>query len=162
MQIIIGLVTIFVLCIGLLLFKHLKENTGPPPKALRDVFGFVMANGNSIFLVLLFIFGVIVISSIYDWNFNPETHKELKKVITYETMDNMTQSFCQSHSSSKDLEPSCNRLTQTNCNSVGCCVFLNNEKCVAGNQHGPTHLGTSDNLIKVDNYYFKNKCYGNC
>ena len=42
MQIIIGLVTIFVLCIGLLLFKHLKENTGPPPKALRDVFGFVI------------------------------------------------------------------------------------------------------------------------
>ena len=32
-----------------------------------------------------------------------------------------------------------------------------------GNQHGPQFLSDSDgNKINVDNYYFKNKCYGNC
>ncbi len=162
MQIIIGLVTIFIICIGLLLFKHLKENTGPPPQALTEVAGFLMNNVNSIFLVLLFIFGVIVVASIYDWNFNPEVTKEITNEITYENLNNMEESFCDAHKTKTDLKPSCGELSETNCNSVGCCVFLNNEKCVPGNKHGPVHLGTEDNLIKIDNYFFKNKCYGNC
>ena len=163
MQIIIGLVTIFIICIGLLLFKHLKENTGPPPQALTEVAGFLMNNVNSIFLVLLFIFGVIVVASIYDWNFNPEVTKEITNEITYENLNNMEESFCDAHKTKTDLKPSCGELSETNCNSVGCCVFLNNEKCVSGNQNGPQFLSDSDgNKINVDNYYFKNKCYGNC
>ena len=67
------------------------------------------------------------------------------------------------YNSKNEIEESCSKLTETNCKSVGCCVYLNNEKCVSGNQHGPQFLSDSDgNKINVDNYYFKNKCYGNC
>ena len=169
MQIVIGLITIFVLFIGITLFKYLKENTGPPPKTLKDIFGFIMYNKITILLVILFIFGSIVISSIFDKNLNTDNDTENdtendtdKDVKTYETMNNITNSFCQSHSSSQSLDKSCSELSKTNCNSVGCCVFLNNEKCVAGNKNGPTYLGSPDNLVKIDNYYYKNKCYGNC
>ena len=41
MQIVIGLVTLFVLWVGiLLLFKHLKQDTGPPPKAMAELGNF--------------------------------------------------------------------------------------------------------------------------
>jgi|TARA_Y100000992_G_scaffold227398_1_gene158865 K+-sensing histidine kinase KdpD len=156
-----GLITIFIIIIGLLLFKHLKQNTGNPPEALKDIFTFVISNKISILLVILFIFFVIIISSILDTNTDTDTDNA-KNTFTFEAMNNMSKSFCQSHSSSKKLEKSCNQLSETNCKSVGCCVFLNNEKCVSGDKNGPTYLGTPDNLIEVDNYYYKNKCYGNC
>ena len=164
MQIVIGLVTLFVLWIGILLFKHLKQDTGPPPKAMADVGNFLMSNANSVLLVVFFIFGVIVIGALYDWNFDPPVEKEVTNVVTYEGMSNKdVGNLCSSNNSKNEIEENCSKLTETNCKSVGCCVYLNNEKCVSGNQHGPQFLSDSDgNKINVDNYYFKNKCNGNC
>ncbi len=164
MQIIIGLVTLFVLWVGILLFKHLKQDTGPPPKAISDVGTFLMTNANSVLLVIFFIFGVIVIGALYDWNFDPPVEKEVTNVVTYEGMSNKdVGNLCSSSNSKNEIEENCSKLTETNCKSVGCCVYLNNEKCVSGNQNGPQFLSDSDgNKINVDNYYFKNKCYGNC
>ena len=164
MQIVIGLVTLFVLWVGILLFKHLKQDTGPPPKAIADVGVFLMSNANSVLLVIFFIFGVIVIGALYDWNFDPPVEKEVTNVVTYEGMSNKDiGSLCSSSNSKNEIEANCNKLTETNCKSVGCCVYLNNEKCVSGNQHGPQFSTDSDGKkIDVDNYYFKNKCYGKC
>ena len=39
--------------------------------------------------------------------------------------------------------------------------MLNGEKCVAGNQDGPTFKTDSGEDITVDYYYYQNKCYGN-
>ena len=164
MQIVIGLVPLFVLWVGLLLLKHLKEDAGPPPKALADLGYFLVNNANSVLLVIFFIFGVIAIGALYDWNFDPPVEKEVTNVVTYEGMSNKDiGSLCSSSNSKNEIEANCNKLTETNCKSVGCCVYLNNEKSVSGNQHGPQFSTDSDGKkIDVDNYYFKNKCYGKC
>ena len=129
MQIVIGLVTLFVLWVGILLFKHLKQDTGPPPKAISDVGTFLMTNANSVLLVIFFIFGVIVIGALYDWNFDPPVKKEVTNVVTYEGMSNKdVGNLCSSSSSKQEIEENCSKLTETNCKSVGCCVYLNNEK----------------------------------
>jgi len=67
--------------------------------------------------------------------------------------------FCKSNSAS--LNESCAKLTKKNCNATSCCVVLNGEKCVAGNQDGPTFKTESGEDITVDYYYYQNKCYGN-
>ena len=45
-----------------------------------------MSNANSVLLVVFFIFGVIVIGALYDWNFDPPVEKEVTNVVTYEGM----------------------------------------------------------------------------
>jgi len=66
--------------------------------------------------------------------------------------------FCKS-----SLKDSCDKLTKKNCNATSCCIMLNGEKCVAGNQDGPTFKTESGEDITVDYYYYQNKCYGdNC
>jgi hypothetical protein len=61
----------------------------------------------------------------------------------------------------KGVKKSCTKLTKKNCNATTCCVMLNGKKCVAGNQDGPTFKTDSGKDIKVDYYYYQNKCYGN-
>ena len=50
-------------------------------------------------LVIFFIFGVIVIAAIYDWNFDPPVEKDVTSVVTYETMSNNVGSLCSSSNS---------------------------------------------------------------
>jgi len=75
---------------------------------------------------------------------------------------NKSDSFCKSHIGSSDLlNESCNKLTQKNCNSTSCCVWTNNNKCVAGSENGPTYnTDKNGKTIDLDYYYYKNKCYG--
>jgi hypothetical protein len=72
---------------------------------------------------------------------------------------NPISDFCKS--SSDSLKGSCSKLTKKNCNATSCCIVLNGEKCVAGNQSGPTFKTDSGEDISVDYYYYQNKCYGN-
>jgi hypothetical protein len=76
-----------------------------------------------------------------------------------------SDSFCETNiGSGGDLETSCNKLTQSNCNSTSCCVWTSDNKCKAGAANGPT-FNTDGNgkTKKLGYYYFKNKCYGlNC
>ena len=79
-------------------------------------------------------------------------------------MDKTEKGFCNAlmHNSHK-REQACNELTKENCQSSDCCVFLNGKKCVAGNANGPVYRSDEKgNIIDVDNYYFKSKCYGKC
>jgi len=71
-------------------------------------------------------------------------------------------SFCKQYEGkSNELEQACSKLTKKNCTSSPCCVFKNNESCVAGNQSGPIYKTDSDgNNVKIQQYIFQNTCYG--
>lgn len=71
--------------------------------------------------------------------------------------------FCE-ETSLIEKEKKCNSLDKNVCASTECCVLLGGEKCVAGNEYGPTNKANySDFLVKNrDFYYYKGKCHGNC
>jgi hypothetical protein len=69
--------------------------------------------------------------------------------------------FCDLYrGSSNNLNNSCGKLTEKNCNETSCCVFTNN-KCVAGGANGPTYNSDSNGNTSTEKYYFQNQCY-NC
>jgi hypothetical protein len=73
--------------------------------------------------------------------------------------------FCSYYSTQPDiLEEKCNAIDAASCAATTCCVLLGGQKCVSGNQAGPTMKANySDFLIKnKDFYYYQGKCYGNC
>lgn len=73
--------------------------------------------------------------------------------------------FCNYYKSDPDqLEAKCNAVGPANCASTTCCVLLGGQKCVAGNENGPTMKANySDFLVlNKDFYYYQGKCYGNC
>jgi hypothetical protein len=75
---------------------------------------------------------------------------------------NISDSFCNTFGKdSSKLQEACGRLTGKNCKNMGCCVFTNGEKCLAGGVTGPTYKTDSNGeALEVDNYYYLNKCYG--
>lgn len=119
----------------------------------------------NVFIMVILILTILVILDIYKINLNtPTIKKKLLQVVTIEGM-NGSNSFCKSHlGKSEVLDQSCEKLTERNCNSTSCCVYLNGNKCVAGSGNGPTFkTTTTGDKINVDYYYYQNKCYGtNC
>ena len=73
-----------------------------------------------------------------------------------------SDSFCETNiGSGGDLEKSCNKLTQSSCNSTSCCVWTSDNICKAGSATGPTfNTDANGKTKKLGYYYFKNKCYG--
>jgi len=128
-----------------------------------------------IFIVVVILFGFISFFSLYNSRYPSNSTKQLKEIVTIETMtthnnsktdlemDSAT-SFCKSHEnlpSASKLENSCNGLTNDICKTVSCCVLLNGEKCVAGGSSGPTFkTETNGSKRNVDYYYYQKKCYG--
>jgi hypothetical protein len=86
------------------------------------------------------------------------TEKEL------EDLTNPSNGFCETYrGKSHELEGECNKLMQYRCNTTDCCVWSNNSKCSAGGINGVTYKTDDDgNMITIDSYYYKNKCYGKC
>jgi|UniRef100_A0A6C0HE08 hypothetical protein len=82
----------------------------------------------------------------------------------------LEDSFCQFHdsdASAQNLNESCMKLTKSNCMNTKCCVWGQNSsasgKCYAGDKSGVTFkTDNNGNKMDVDNYYYLNKCYGNC
>lgn len=71
-------------------------------------------------------------------------------------------SFCRvGDNNLEDINKRCKKLTKKKCTSVDCCILLNGNKCIAGNQQGPSYDDDIDTAGN-DYYYFKNKCYGKC
>jgi hypothetical protein len=73
--------------------------------------------------------------------------------------------FCSYYSLQPDLlEQKCNAIDAASCAATTCCVLLGGQKCVSGNQSGPTMKANySDFLVlNKDFYYYQGKCYGNC
>jgi hypothetical protein len=75
---------------------------------------------------------------------------------------NKEEAFCEHHRGrSLDLEQSCNRLTEGNCNKVGCCGWASPGMCVAGGAKGPTfNSDKQGKTINLDYYYYQGKCIG--
>ena len=73
--------------------------------------------------------------------------------------------FCESTSGSKiDREVKCNAIDKNVCASTECCVLLGGEKCVAGNQNGPSIKSnySDTTVLNRDYYYYRGNCFGNC
>jgi hypothetical protein len=110
----------------------------------------------NIFVAVLIIIALMVILDLVGVNLSspPAATKVLKQVVTLEGLDmNSADDFCSS-------KPSCEKLTDKNCNKTSCCVLLNGEKCVPGAEDGPTFKTNKGEKVNVDYYYFQNKCYG--
>ena len=131
---------------------------------------FSRSNILNIFIGVIIIFALIILIDVSNLNLNPEpSNKKVMQVVNIEALQNNNTNtsinlnpisdFCKS--SSDSLKSSCEKLTKKNCNSTSCCVVLNGDKCVAGNQDGPTFKTDSGKDITVDYYYYQNKCYGN-
>lgn len=118
-----------------------------------------------IFIMVFLIFALIVF-------INSIVTKNLLQVVTLEGLTNSdvdtniimnkSDAFCENHlGSSGTLDESCGKLTQDNCNTTSCCVWTSTNKCMAGNETGPTFNTDSNGKTKdLDYYYFQNKCYG--
>ena len=131
---------------------------------------FLRSNVLNIFIGVIFIFALIIFMDIINFNLNTkETNKKVVQVVNIEALQNNNDKnttinlnpitdFCKS--SSDSLKTSCGKLTKKNCNATTCCVMLNGEKCVVGNQDGPTFKTESGEDINIDYYYYQNKCYG--
>jgi len=129
----------------------------------------------NIFIGVICIFALIIFIDVSNINLNPDkSTKKVVQVVNIEALKNNNDKkeapnttinlnpvsdFCKS--SSDSLKTSCGKLTKKNCNSTSCCIVLNGEKCVAGNQDGPTFKTESGEDISIDYYYYQNKCYGN-
>ena len=73
--------------------------------------------------------------------------------------------FCNANKDDKQkLEEKCMEIEAGSCASTSCCVLLGGQKCVAGNESGPSMTANySDySLRNKDFYYYQGKCYGNC
>lgn len=96
--------------------------------------------------------------------FLSRSNKAIVKAPTY--VDTSSKGgFCSYYGSQPTLlEQKCNAIDSASCAATTCCVLLGGQKCVAGNQSGPTMKANySDFLIKnKDFYYYQGKCYGNC
>ena len=70
--------------------------------------------------------------------------------------------FCEKHRSSGiERENECNKLTKDNCSKTSCCVYANNNKCVAGSKDGPLYKTKNGEKIDVTSFNHNGKCNGN-
>lgn len=77
-------------------------------------------------------------------------------------VEDLNVSFCNSQGSLLEKNINCKKLTKNNCTTVGCCVLLNGEKCVGGNENGPTYLNEDNKDLDVQYYIYKDSCKGKC
>ncbi len=71
------------------------------------------------------------------------------------------ESLCSIYASKpEELNSKCGELTEKNCNSTSCCLWLNGQSCVAGNANGPTFRTTGGKNIDIKYYSYKNNLVG--
>ena len=68
--------------------------------------------------------------------------------------------FCELYSGTSRLNDQCGKLTADSCNLTDCCVYVNGNKCMAGDVKGPTNNSSFNK--DADYYLYKYQCYGNC
>lgn len=126
----------------------------------------ITINFSNIISVVVVILGCLVLYSIINPVFNT-TVKTLTKVVYINEKEGMksmtgTTSFCDSYKTDLNaLEKKCNEFNKSTCNSASCCVWLNTEKCTAGDVNGPTfQTDNNGKKINLDYYYYMNNCKG--
>jgi hypothetical protein len=110
-----------------------------------------------IFLILYAVILFVNFSGLNNYLGNYVSSQSGKKLIQVFTIDGFqsnidfnkiafsgSQSFCSVNKGYK-LEEACNKLTRNKCGETSCCIWTNNKnttntnnKCVAGNENGPT------------------------
>jgi hypothetical protein len=89
----------------------------------------------------------------------------LPQTYTIQNAPYMYGGFCKENAYDKQLiNAKCNKLDKDVCASTECCVLLGGQKCVAGNQQGPSIPNSYSDftIVNRDFYYYAGKCYGNC
>lgn len=80
---------------------------------------------------------------------------------TFFTGTKFGDAFCPTYGKNPaELNNKCSILTSENCNATDCCIWVNGNKCIAGNETGPTDI--SVNQQDYDYYSYKYQCYGSC
>lgn len=77
----------------------------------------------------------------------------------------MLGGFCTQNKNDKfAIEEKCGALDLNTCASTSCCTLIGGQKCVGGNENGPTNPASYTDLAlkNKDFYYYQGKCYGNC
>lgn len=126
----------------------------------------------SILLFVMLIFGFTVIGSRFKYSKWAESFaSEITSEITSENTQESTHentlninsdnpgSFCEQTETNTifNIDKKCTKLSKETCNVTSCCVWNDETNCQGGNEKGPTFKNTNSK-----NYYFKNKCYGDC
>jgi hypothetical protein len=142
---------------------------------MSEIVDFIKENYVPIVVIVSFIFALLIIISIREWDLNPpKPDSKLVQQVVIEAFDvtnetgtmpnsfelSPSDSFCESHlGNSAKLESSCSELTQENCAKTKCCVWLESGskgKCAAGYKDGPTYKKDKDGeLITMDAYYYQ-------
>lgn len=126
---------------------------------------------SEVFLIIFVLIFAMMIISMYNLDMSPDslrhadTANQLKISTTIEGFDKIgNQTFCDKYSSNpNNLNTECGKFGEGTCNTTKCCVWLNGEKCVAGDKNGPTFMSDDDGKqIEVKKYMFRKKCYGDC
>ena len=136
----------------------------------KEIIDYFSENIDDIIIISLIIITLLVIFSMLNINFNSNTNKHIEKVVTIENLENnqskkgtpFEKAFCDLNKlEPHNLDASCNELNESNCNSTGCCIWLNGKKCVAGDKKGPTFLGSESEPLKINHYHYKNQRFEN-
>jgi len=128
----------------------------------------------SILLVVVLMLGTIVFFSIKGIDLQSSSSSSnttgKNKIVDIEAFDNNqsdvpADQFCEKmKGKSHELETHCNGFTEQSCKYSSCCVYASidgAEKCMAGDEDGPTFGRNEDgNKKNIDYYYYKQKCYG--
>ena len=85
-----------------------------------------------------------------------DVHKEIKEMGLEPALG-----FCEKYrSSGRKRERECNKLTKENCAYTSCCVYTNNNKCVAGSKDGPLYKTKNGEKINVTTFHHYGKSHG--
>ena len=182
-----GLGSLIVILSILILFGFYKksneilttQSSNIPPFIIEAML-FFKNKYHTILYLTLFLFAIILFINIMGYQMDPSAHEHIAKVYTMEnfesnnsqtiednTLDTRVQNgLCTHHEGdSANLELDCNELSETTCNTSNCCGWLKTtdgkSNCVAGTSHGPKYKSNVEgNKLNIDQYYYKNKCYG--
>ena len=152
---------------------------------IDEAYNFISTNLDNIILAFLFMLIGFIYVVLNNISFKPDKdiqHKT-KKVIIYETMENMikeglgvekddddtkiTGDKCDElHGKSHNIEEYCSTLHPKLCKQKKCCILgkegeSGTMKCMAGSRLGPTyHTDEEGTDVNLDYYYYEGKCYG--
>lgn len=146
-------------------------------------------NGDTIISLSVILISLIILFSIFNIKIPDDSkNRKLKKKVTIESFNNesyssndvinldsdiiekydmldyrnIDASFCNKKKSSSEINDNCKKLSKNNCNAVDCCILLDGNKCVGGDDSGPTFLNENGKDIDFEYYYFKDTCKGKC
>lgn len=126
----------------------------------------------SIMTIVITFLTLITTFKILDINFNSNTNKEVKKIVTVEAFSSKpTIESVQTVNKGNMLaqHDTCSKHKPDTCMINSQCILLDGDRCVGGSCSGLTYHTTNDGKDEIEYKYYKckgedgkNKCVGNC